>query len=77
MNKFGCAAAQDNQPVADSSFPFPVLSPKTGAEAPTLSPWISVGSRGAQHHLKSCAYSVGFFLFFFFFLQSVAQIQRC
>lgn len=71
-SEFGCTAAQDKQPVALPCIPSPVLSPKARADAPpTLSPWISVSLQGAQHHLKSCTDSVGyfflFFLFFFFF----------
>lgn len=66
-SEFGCTAAQDKQPVALPCIPSPVLSPKARADAPpTLSPWISVSLQGAQHHLKSCTDSVGYFFLFFF-----------
>lgn len=74
-NGFGCTAAQDNQPVAVPSFPSPALPPQARADTPTPSPWISVGVRGAQHHLKSCTYSVKFPPPPY--LQSAAQIQHC
>lgn len=38
-----------NQPVQIPAFPSPVLPPRARADTPTLSPWISVGLRGAQH----------------------------